>query len=306
MSTVTLSKPHCAITSAEKPDGIASHALTQALPDFSRALSLFMTSLRCGLMGYSISAARRMLAIIDERSMYSRAEFLSAAVLPHRVERFLPRRRIALADDLLVAVGLLLHRLDRDGAPLPVVAVEQAVVGAGPDRLELVGQIEGVLDAAVHAHAAERIVDMGGVAGEQHAAVPEALRHPLVHGIDRAVRDLVRLGPRHHALQHLLQVFVRQQLLAVGILRRRHQHAPQPRHPQQHQPFQRIGDVVHVGDVGQRVLERKVGRGDQNSSGIGEALELDAERAAHGAARAVGRDHVAARDLHRPGRRVAP
>src|ERR1700687_4288340 len=44
MSTVTLSKPHWAMTSAEKPDGIASQALTQALPDFSGALSLFMMS----------------------------------------------------------------------------------------------------------------------------------------------------------------------------------------------------------------------------------------------------------------------
>src|SRR5438132_14237550 len=44
MSTVTLSKPHWAMTSAEKPDGIASQALTQALPDFSRALSLFIKS----------------------------------------------------------------------------------------------------------------------------------------------------------------------------------------------------------------------------------------------------------------------
>jgi hypothetical protein len=43
MSTVTLSKPHCAITSAEKPDGMASQALRQALPDFNRALSLFMS-----------------------------------------------------------------------------------------------------------------------------------------------------------------------------------------------------------------------------------------------------------------------
>ena len=41
MSTVTLSQPHCAITSAEKPDGMASQALTQALPAASRALSLF-------------------------------------------------------------------------------------------------------------------------------------------------------------------------------------------------------------------------------------------------------------------------
>ena len=91
-------------------------------------------------------------------------------------------------------------------------------------------------------------------------------------------------------------------LLPVGILRRRHQHAPKPRHPQQHQPFQRIGDVVHVGDVGQRLLEREIGRGDPEQLGIGEALELDAERAAHRAARAVGGDHVTARDLDRPGR----
>src|ERR1700751_3562498 len=32
MSTVTLSKPHCAIISAEKPEGIASQAFTTALP----------------------------------------------------------------------------------------------------------------------------------------------------------------------------------------------------------------------------------------------------------------------------------
>src|SRR5690242_21141475 len=40
MSTVTLSQPHCAITSAENPEGIASQPLTQALPAASRALSL--------------------------------------------------------------------------------------------------------------------------------------------------------------------------------------------------------------------------------------------------------------------------
>jgi hypothetical protein len=37
----------CAMTSAEKPDGIASQALTQALPDFKRALSLFMKLSLC-------------------------------------------------------------------------------------------------------------------------------------------------------------------------------------------------------------------------------------------------------------------
>src|SRR5579863_171361 len=41
MSTVTLSKPHCAITSAENPDGIASQAFTTTLPDAHVSLTLF-------------------------------------------------------------------------------------------------------------------------------------------------------------------------------------------------------------------------------------------------------------------------
>src|SRR5260370_41763512 len=41
MSTVTLSKPHCAITSAENPEGIASQALTTALPEAQTFFTLF-------------------------------------------------------------------------------------------------------------------------------------------------------------------------------------------------------------------------------------------------------------------------
>src|SRR3978361_122021 len=41
MSTVTLSKPHCAITSAENPEGIASQAFTTALPEAHIFLTLF-------------------------------------------------------------------------------------------------------------------------------------------------------------------------------------------------------------------------------------------------------------------------
>src|SRR6266702_2302040 len=43
MSTVTLSKPHCAITSAENPEGIASQAFTTALPEAHTFLTLFDT-----------------------------------------------------------------------------------------------------------------------------------------------------------------------------------------------------------------------------------------------------------------------
>jgi hypothetical protein len=42
MSTVTLSQPHCAMVSAEKPLGIASQPLTQALPSVRRFFSMFV------------------------------------------------------------------------------------------------------------------------------------------------------------------------------------------------------------------------------------------------------------------------
>src|SRR5437016_711330 len=42
MSTVTLSKPHCAITSAENPDGMASQPFTTALPAAQIFLTLFV------------------------------------------------------------------------------------------------------------------------------------------------------------------------------------------------------------------------------------------------------------------------
>jgi hypothetical protein len=38
---VTLSNPHCAITSAENPEGIASQAFTTALPEAHTFLTLF-------------------------------------------------------------------------------------------------------------------------------------------------------------------------------------------------------------------------------------------------------------------------
>src|SRR5258708_30821269 len=43
MSTVTLSNPHCAITAAENPDGIASQAFTTALPEAHTFFTLFAT-----------------------------------------------------------------------------------------------------------------------------------------------------------------------------------------------------------------------------------------------------------------------
>src|SRR5258705_3033651 len=44
ISTVTLSNPHCAITSAENPEGIASQAFTTALPEAHTFLTLFVAT----------------------------------------------------------------------------------------------------------------------------------------------------------------------------------------------------------------------------------------------------------------------
>src|SRR6266478_4318633 len=61
MSTVTLSKPHCAITSAEKPDGIASHAFTTALPEAHTFLTLLVVIDRFPVVIVAISWSSRSL-----------------------------------------------------------------------------------------------------------------------------------------------------------------------------------------------------------------------------------------------------
>src|SRR5262245_62942436 len=67
-----------------------------------------------------------------------------------------------------------------------------------PDFDQTRGQIDRVVDAAVHAHAAEWIVDMRGVAGEERASTLERLRHTLMHLVKRDVGNLVIRNAGHH------------------------------------------------------------------------------------------------------------
>src|SRR5262249_19957796 len=84
-------------------------------------------------------------------------------------------------------VALVLDRLFLDvfechQAALPVVTLKLGLgLAVMPDLDEARGQVDRVVNAAVHAHAAERIVDMRGVAGEERPSALERLRHPLVH-----------------------------------------------------------------------------------------------------------------------------
>src|ERR1700733_8260430 len=71
MSTVTLSKPHCAITSAENPDGIASQAFTTALPEAHTFLTLFAT-----LCSFPFGYCRHCEERSDEAIQYFRSSGL--------------------------------------------------------------------------------------------------------------------------------------------------------------------------------------------------------------------------------------
>ena len=65
------------------------------------------------------------------------------------------------------------------------------------DLNQVFGEIDCVVDAAIHAHATERIVDMRGVADEESAAFAECAGDALVHAIKRGVSDFIAIDSRH-------------------------------------------------------------------------------------------------------------
>ena len=72
-----------------------------------------------------------------------------------------PHRGVALLHQPLVGDGLGLDIFHRGVAALAAVEIEQFVAGlAVDDAGELLGEIDAVVDAAVHAHAADRIVEV--------------------------------------------------------------------------------------------------------------------------------------------------
>src|SRR5205085_5121462 len=108
--------------------------------------------------------------------------------------------RIALLHARAVAAGLGEDLLERHRPALPFVEIEQARVLAAQHARELVGQAEGVMDAAIHAHAARRAVEVCGIAGKQYATDAIAVDYPLVDAIRPCLQHLVALRARHDAL----------------------------------------------------------------------------------------------------------
>ena len=136
---------------------------------------------------HGICSASRMLSISDERSRNARASFGSSAVRRSWSWFFLRTAGSFSASRRLLRMVSAWLCWMRDVAALALVAVEHVVADlAAQDPDQLVGQVERVVDAGVHAHGADRRVHVRGIAGEDRAPERNFVRDPLVHGVDVA------------------------------------------------------------------------------------------------------------------------
>src|SRR5437764_11288906 len=77
---------------------------------------------------------------------------------------------IALLQQSLVALGDGIDRIDRGRLSLELIARKLVLAALSvPDASEPPGQAEGVVKAAVESHAAERVIDMRCVPGQENA-----------------------------------------------------------------------------------------------------------------------------------------
>src|ERR1700730_13679533 len=136
------------------------------------------------------------------------------------------------------------------------------------------------MDTAVHAHAADRIVDVAAVAGEQHAAFVEGRGDALVHGVEHIIGYFVVAALLMDALQAALDAGHAQRRL-VGLLLRHREHAA----PDAGRAFafdlEQIDPLVGIGEIIARAValaggaEIEAGADLDEALGPGEALEGD-------------------------------
>src|SRR6185437_9014282 len=108
------------------------------------------------------------------------------------VETFAANGGILLLQQAFVGDRLRLHIFDGSRAPLPVETIKQRVgIAAVRNVNELARQRDPVLESAVHAHTADRIIDVRRIAGEQNPAAAEAPGDPLMHVVHVAVDDWI-------------------------------------------------------------------------------------------------------------------
>src|SRR5262249_32343907 len=130
------------------------------------------------------------------------------------------------------------------------VAVEHALVGAlETDVGELLGGGHRIVDAAVHAPAADRVVYVGGGARPQHPSFFVGAGDALMPPIGRVIRNIVVAALAVDALQAALHALRAHRLLVRFVLRHRKHAAPDAGRPvtfdlEQVEPLIGIEEVV--------------------------------------------------------------
>src|SRR5689334_887664 len=215
-------------------------------------------------------------------------------------------RRVFFFERFFVLDGLRLNVIDLRLAALPRVAIEQARLGtAEPDLGEFFGKIDGVVDAAVHAHAADRIVHMGAIADEQHATLVEGLGYTLMHRVERVIGNIIVAALLMDTLQTALETRNAQCFLIGLRLRHREYAAPDARRSatldfEQIDPFIGIGEVIAraIAPAGGAEVEA---RADLDEAfGPGKSHERDLGKPPYRTAAAVGAYEVFAAEFFRP------
>src|SRR5262249_54864961 len=149
-------------------------------------------------------------------------------------------------------------------------------------------ELDAIVYPAVQPQAADRVIDMCRVAGEQDTALAESRCHALVHLIEIAVDNRIWRRRGKEALQPRLHARVAQRSL-VGLFRPGGKHdaplayAVLARDLEEICPLLRIGQVVAVA-IAALALEIEPGGEDNEALRPGVPLELDAKQLAHGAA----------------------
>jgi hypothetical protein len=191
------------------------------------------------------------------------------------------------------AAGVRQH-LAADLAALDAVAVEQRALlrQTAADQGQLPGEIAGILDARVHALAACGAVNMGGVAGEEHAA-GAIVGHLALVDAERGQPDrrgrLEAAGPA--PVEHRLHLLERR-VCPASALRRVPGIGDNPVSPRRYreQRQRTVGVPEHRQLIRLRPDTREMHVGQNPVARQRVALELHPETVPHGAVGAIATD----------------
>src|SRR4051812_9969767 len=134
------------------------------------------------------------------------------------VEPLFPNLWIGFLERSLITDRCLLNVLDINRAPLAVVAIKHGIIGlAAHYGDELLGEVHGILKRTVQAKAAQRVVQMSGIARKKHPALPERAGNALMDAVDGAMDGFVAPRFGDDRLQAFLDALVPERLVFTLI-----------------------------------------------------------------------------------------